>query len=172
MPLYDEMTEIGHEQTTRYREFERLADENGYFGLLWVDAVSGAMKPQESRPLKTPEAKTSALNEALTKPDLFRLYELMRPKEGRGAFSVKDLQRIGRLEKTTRNDLDRLHRPLKVRLENREANAASAKRRRRIPRVLGRVKSVPPILALLGDLGGTIGLFALIYGALRWVGIF
>jgi hypothetical protein len=161
MPLYDEMNEIGHEQTNSYRKLERLADQNGYFGLIWLEAVGESLQPRDSRPLKSPEDKINTLEEALTKPDLFRLYEVMRPKEGRGGLSDSDRERIGRLEETSRRELDRLHRPLKKRLEEQKAKGW----RSRVPRMFGRLGMLPPVLGFIADAFTVVVLVVVVVGA-------
>jgi hypothetical protein len=120
MDLYDEMSEIGHEQTNAYRRVERVADENGYFGLIWLEAIGESLEPRESRPLRSPEDKREVLEEALRKPDLFRLYEVLRPTEARGPLSDSEKEKVARLEEKSRAELDRLERPLRERIQAKE----------------------------------------------------
>jgi hypothetical protein len=169
--LYDEMTEIGHEQTNAYRRVEGIADENGYFGLVWLEAVRESLAPRESRPLRSPEDKREVLEEALRKPDLFGLYEVLRPTEARGPLSDSEKEKVARVEEKSRAEMDRLRRPLRKRIEQLEADAApKEKKRRRLPRLFGRWLS--PALAFFANLGGTITLLLLVYAGLEWIGVF
>lgn len=128
MHLYDEMSEVGHEQTNAYRRVERVADENGYFALAWLEAVGESLEPQESRPLRSPEDKREVLEEALKKPDLFRLYEALRPTEARGPLSDSEREKVDRVEAKSRSELARLERPLRPRIESKEAAADKPRR--------------------------------------------
>lgn len=170
--LYDEMSEVGHEQTNAYRRVERIADENGWFALNWVEKVAEAMEPRESRPLKTPDDKRQVLEEALRKPDLFRLYEVLRPTEARGSLSDAEKETVARLERTSRAELDHLHRPLRRRIEQREATGAPSEKKGRRPTLFGRIAWLPPVLSILADIGGAITLILLILAGLKLVGIF
>jgi len=167
-PLYDEMQEIGREQTNAYRRVEDLADETGYFALAWLEEVGAALERKESRPLKTPEDKRDVLAEALKKPDLFRLYEVTRPTEARGSLNDSEKEAVARVEAKTRAELDRLRRPLRKRIEQREASTAPKERTRRLPTLFGRIGWIPPVLAILADVSGTVAFFGLIFVILKW----
>jgi len=171
MCLYEAMSEIGHEQTNAYRRMEHIADECGYFGLVWLEVVRESLEPRESRPLRSPDDKREVLEEALKKPDLFRLYEVLRPTEARGALSDSEKEKIARVEAKTRTELERLRRPLRKRIEQREAADASGGGKLRLPTLFGRIGRLSPLVSTLADISGAIAFVLLLLAALRWLGI-
>jgi hypothetical protein len=115
--LYDDMNEIGGREVAAHRRLEQFGEESGILGLLHLERIAAALDPKPPQPMRTPEEKRQVLKQALVEYDLAYLREAIRPKEGRGSLDAKAQQAVDRHEAECRTELERLHRPLKKRLD-------------------------------------------------------
>jgi hypothetical protein len=153
--LYDDMNEIGGREVAAHRRLEQFGEDSGILGLLHLERVAAHLAPQDHQPMRTPEQKRQVLEQRIIEYDLGYLREAMRPKEGRGSLSADAQNAVGRHEAECRAELDRLHRPLKRRLESG----------RNWPRVIvGRIRWMPPVIGFAVDLAGFVALVVLAGG--------
>jgi hypothetical protein len=145
--LYDDLNEIGRREVAAHLHLEQVGEESGILGLLHLERVVASLDPKPPQPMRTPEEKRQVLEEAFVEYDLAYLREAMRPKEGRGSLNADAQKAVDRHEATCRIELDRLHRPLKRRLEDQ----------RSWPRIVaGRIRWMPPAIGLVADVGGFV----------------
>jgi hypothetical protein len=118
--LYEEMNSIRHRETAAHRQLEELGEETGYLALLHIQHVVSHLGPRPEVSMATPEEKREFLETALLESmgGFGYLREAMRPKEARGSLDSKAQEALDRHEQECRRELDRLHRPLRKRLEN------------------------------------------------------
>lgn len=159
MDLYDRMNEIGRRQVVAYRRVERLGEESGLLALMHVQHVVDTTDP-DPRPLDTDEQRREFLEEAMRAPDLVKLREVLRPTEARGPLTDDEQKALERVEAQCRPEVERLHRPLRRRLEDATQTA-----KRSLPRIIfGRIRWVPPALGFVVDLVGFIALMVIAIG--------
>jgi hypothetical protein len=159
--LYDEMNDIGHQEIAAFRQLEQVGEDSGRYALARLARIIVHLDPRPERPGKTPAEKREFLEKALLEGHYFYLREALRPKEARGSLDEKAQESLDRHERDCRIELDRLHRPLKKRLEEKH----------RLPTLFGRISWVPPALGFLADIGGVAALVLLLVQGLRWIGL-
>jgi hypothetical protein len=153
--LYDGMKEIGRREVAAHRRLEQVGEENGILGLLHLEHVVAHLDPKPPRSMRTPEEKRQVLEDALLEYDLAYLREAMRPKEARGSLSAEAQKAVDRHEAGCRSELDRLHRPLKKRVDQQ----------RSWPKVgAGRIAWVPPLIGFIVDLVAFVVLIVVAVG--------
>jgi hypothetical protein len=159
MDLYDRANEIGRRQVAAYRRVERLGEESGFLALMHIEYVVDMTDP-DPRPLDTAEQRRALMEEAMRAPDLVNVREVLRPTEARGPLSEDERNALERVEAQCRPEVDRLHRPLRRRLED-----AQQRSKRSLPKIaFGRIGWVPPVLGFIVDLASFIALVVVAIG--------
>jgi len=140
--LQNAVRETQEREQAAYRRAEQSIEQAGYFGLLKIEHVARHLEPRDARPMNTEQEKLEAFSDELREAGggYHHLREAIRPPEagqtlGRDAREILDYH-----EQDLRKVLDRLHRPLRDRLE------AS----RRIPRwnELGRAEKLTLVIGV------------------------
>lgn len=149
MDLWDATTEIGHSQVDAYQHVERVANESGFFALVHIEEVASRVEPHPRPRLRTHEEKRERIEEALKAPDLMRIPEMLRPEVARGPLDQDEREALDRIETTCRRELERLHRPLRKRIEEGRKWKGFAWKG-----LVGRISWVPPTLGFIVDLAG------------------
>lgn len=163
MDLWDETAEIGLSQVDAYQHVERVANESGYFALLHLEEVASRVEPAPRPRLRTHEEKRERLEEALRAPDLMRIPEMLRPEVARGPLDQDEREALGRIETACRRELERLHRPLRKRVEEGGKWKWLAWKG-----LVGRISWVPPIIGFVADVGGFV---VVVLGVLRLLSV-
>lgn len=124
--LDDLRTRLNHlrdRQRAAQLRVEAVAESTGYLALLNLEHVLSHTAPREPRPeaARGSDEYTVWINEVFAESisGFAHLRELMRPSELRGSLDPKAMERIGHIEGKCRNALERLHPPLRQRLEER-----------------------------------------------------
>jgi hypothetical protein len=125
MDLWDRTNAIGRRQNAAYRRVERFGEESGFLGLMHVEFVVARTDP-DPRPLDTDEQRRELMEEVMRAPDLVKVREVLRPKEARGPLADDERKALERVEENCRPEIDRLHRPLRQRVAEREEAIAAA----------------------------------------------
>ncbi len=124
--LDDLRTRLNHlrdRQTAAQLRVEAVAESTGHIALLNLEHVISHTAPREPRP----EAPRGSDEHAVWINEVFaesisgfaHLRELMRPRELRGSLGQNAQEAIGRIEGTCKDALERLHPPVRQRLEGK-----------------------------------------------------
>ncbi len=124
--LDDLRTRLNHlrdRQRAAQLRVEAVAESTGHIALLNLEHVLSHMTPREPRP----EAPRGSDEHAVWINEVFaesisgfaHLRELMRPRELRGSLEPSAMEAVGHIETKCRGALERLHPPLRGRLEER-----------------------------------------------------
>jgi hypothetical protein len=150
MDLWDATADVGHSQADAYQHVERIANESGYCALLHIEEVASRVASQPRPRLRTHEEKRERLEEALRAPDLMRIPQMLRPEVARGPLDQDEREALDRIETACRRELDRLHRPLRARVEEGRRWRGLVEKG-----VIRRISWVPPVIGFIADAGGS-----------------
>lgn len=117
--LHQGIGEVNRKEETAYRRAEQALEDAGIFGLTKIEHVARLLEPQDPLPRNTEDEKLVAFSAALQEASagFHHLREAIRPPEA-GQPLGRDAQNILNIhERDLRQALDRLHRPLRDRLE-------------------------------------------------------
>lgn len=121
--LRTRLNHLRDRQTAAQLRVEAVAEATGHIALLNLEHVMSHTAPREPRP-KAPHGSdehTVWINEVFAESisGFAHLRELMRPRELRGSLGQDAQEAIGRIEGTCKDALERLHPPLRQRLEGK-----------------------------------------------------
>lgn len=121
--LRTRLNHLRDQQKAAQLRVEAVAESTGHIALLKLEHVMSHTAPREPRP-EAPhgsEEHTVWINEIFAESisGFVHLRELLRPSELRGSLEPNAREAIGRIEGTCRDALERLHPPLRRRLEER-----------------------------------------------------
>lgn len=121
--LRTRLNHLRDRQTAAQLRVEAVAESTGHIALLNLEHVTSHTAPREPRPEapRGSDEHTIWINEVFAESisGFAHLRELMRPSELRGSLGQNALEAIGRIEGTCRDALERLHPPLRQRLEGK-----------------------------------------------------
>jgi hypothetical protein len=112
-----------NDQAAAQRHLEHVAERTGFLARRKLADIASFLAPRQSRKVagRGSEDELEWVNELFkeTLGGFIHLRELMRPKEFRGDLDVKAREEIERLMTDSKEALERAHRPLRRRLEEK-----------------------------------------------------
>jgi hypothetical protein len=112
-----------NDQAAAQRQLEHVAERTGFLARKKLEEIASFLAPRQSRKVsgRGSEDELEWVNELFkeTLGGFIHLRELMRPKEFRGDLDAKAREEIERLMTDSKEALERAHRPLRRRLEEK-----------------------------------------------------
>lgn len=112
--------EIADKERAAYRKLEDVWETTGLLALHRIESVVAHLGPKDALPMNTEAEKSVAFNAAMKEVSnsLHHLRGVVRPPEVRQPLDAQGTAALEYHERETRKALDRLHRPLRDRLED------------------------------------------------------